>query len=1089
MNRAKRFWNDLSIRHKMTFGLVIAILAPMLALSLTTRRDQERANHILVAQEESILLEQVRTAAQESVAGRVLLIDQKFDTIEDELRDLQSFAAYLYANPQAFGRYPYPSHYERHPTLGFYWTPQDEGNSTLFVSSRTAITPQFLEEQVYLSEHLDPLLKAIYEHNDNVVSVYINTEQNLNRLYPWYNVEEVIDEELLPPDYDIHDPDFVFYWLATAEHNPEGDVVWTDVYLDPVGRGWMVSGVAPVYLPDGQLVGVVGVDVTIDQLITNVLEAHFQETNGYAFLLGPSGQVIAVPERGKTDLGWEDGEAPSDLNLLTGPQTAWRGIAAQMIEGETGQATIQLGAEEKYVFFAPVPATDWSLGLVIPAAEAATKVQSISTQLEDLRQQHGRNIILSIVLGAAIVLLLTQVTARRVLGPLSQATQTALAIADGRLNELLPVKGNDELGTLARAFNRMSQSLQDREEKLADQHRELEATNETLHQVNQRLLALQEASTWISGSLSLDDVLLRITESARIAFGGHVARVWIVNPDDNTLESTVVPDTFKLPPDRLARTFSPNADVTRLPIEPGRHLLTDVLLSRQPLFVADMEAADIPPAYAPEWRGSQKAMGARGIALVPLMAQGEAVGLMGIARSAKAEVTPEERNLLMAFASHAGIAIQNAHLFENLRRKVRELSGLNQIVAAVTSTLNLDQLLGVAAEQIVRLFGIGHCGVGLFNEDYTALHIVAEYPVRDALGTLMPTHQLPTVQGIVTRREPIVIDDVLTDERVAPVRDLFISLGIRSMLLVPLIAKDRILGSIGLDATDQPHTFTPDEVALAQTVAGQVAIAIENARLYEQERQMVEQLREVDRLKSEFMANMSHELRTPLNAIIGFSAMLLDDLGDMLSEEQQDDLEAINESGYHLLNLINDVLDLAKIEAGRMELSKETLDLREVVNNAMTTAQALIGQKPVTIVIQLPPNLPPLVADHTRLQQVILNLVSNAIKFTEKGTITLQATVQDGEIVISVSDTGIGIAAEDLPIIFEEFRQVDGSSHRRYGGTGLGLPITKKLVEMHGGRIWVESQVGVGSTFYVALPLHLEPEAEAEADRSNADPT
>jgi len=243
-----------------------------------------------------------------------------------------------------------------------------------------------------------------------------------------------------------------------------------------------------------------------------------------------------------------------------------------------------------------------------------------------------------------------------------------------------------------------------------------------------------------------------------------------------------------------------------------------------------------------------------------------------------------------------------------------------------------------------------------------------------------------------------------------------------------------------------------------------------------------EKLKEAERLKNEFVATISHEMRTPLNSIIGFTKIILNEIDGPLTEAQRTDLTAIYSSSQHLLNLVNDILDFAKIAAGKMELHKEMLDFREIVVGVMSTTLALVGDKDIELIEEVEENLPTVYADRMRIRQVILNLMSNAVKFTKEGSITLRAkriteeVELDGQrrsmpfILCSVTDTGIGIAEEDLPIVFAEFRQVDGSIARQAEGTGLGLPISKRLIEMHGGRLWVESKVGVGSTFYFTLP-------------------
>ncbi len=244
-------------------------------------------------------------------------------------------------------------------------------------------------------------------------------------------------------------------------------------------------------------------------------------------------------------------------------------------------------------------------------------------------------------------------------------------------------------------------------------------------------------------------------------------------------------------------------------------------------------------------------------------------------------------------------------------------------------------------------------------------------------------------------------------------------------------------------------------------------LALANRRLKESNRKILE----ANRLKSEFLANMSHELRTPLNSIIGFAKVILKGIDGPLTEMQRIDLTAIYTSGQHLLNLVNDILDLTKIEAGKMELNRENLDFQEIIAGVMSTAIVLVEGKDIELIEEVEKGLPQVYADRVRVRQIILNLVANAAKFTDKGSISLRASIRNGELLIGVADTGIGIAKKDLPVIFEEFRQLDSSTARRAEGTGLGLPISKRLVEMHGGRLWVQSKFGEGSTFYFTLPL------------------
>ncbi len=297
----------------------------------------------------------------------------------------------------------------------------------------------------------------------------------------------------------------------------------------------------------------------------------------------------------------------------------------------------------------------------------------------------------------------------------------------------------------------------------------------------------------------------------------------------------------------------------------------------------------------------------------------------------------------------------------------------------------------------------------------------------------------------------------------------------QSEAAIPLRIGKRIIGVIDLQSKEK-DAFTTADIAVLLTLADQVAIAIDNARSYELAQQAINEMRELDRLKSQFLANMSHELRTPLNSIIGFSRVIIKGIDGPVSDLQEQDLSAIYNSGQHLLRLINDILDLSKIDAGKMELAFDDVNIAELLESVVPTVSGLIKDKPIEIIQNIDPNIPIVRADAMRLRQVMINLLSNAAKFTDEGSITITAQIQakpnsQSEIVVRVTDTGAGIAPEDRNKLFQPFSQVDASPTRKTGGTGLGLSISRRLVELHGGIIDVTSEIGKGSTFYFTLPL------------------
>ncbi len=422
---------------------------------------------------------------------------------------------------------------------------------------------------------------------------------------------------------------------------------------------------------------------------------------------------------------------------------------------------------------------------------------------------------------------------------------------------------------------------------------------------------------------------------------------------------------------------------------------------------------------------------------------------------------------------------------EALRRQNEYLATAAEVSQLITSILDMQILFSRAVELVRARFNYYH--VGLFITDESGFNAIFREGTGSA-GQEMKARQhtlsvgSKSIIGTVTANaRTLVINNTALDSIYRPNPLLPET---RSEVGIPLKIGSRVIGALDIQA-NQVNAFEKEEIRILETLADQIAIAIDNARSYDLAQKAVAEMREVDRIKSQFLANMSHELRTPLNSIIGFSRVILKGIDGPVTPEQNQDLSAIYNSGQHLLGLINDILDLSKIEAGKMELTVEELNLADTIISVLSTAVGLIKDKPVKLVHDIAPDLPTVRGDPMRVRQVLINLISNASKFTEEGIITVSATLNTAsngrqEVLVSVTDTGPGISPEDQSKLFLAFSQVDSSPTRKTGGTGLGLSISHRLVEMHGGKIGVHSAVGKGSTFYFTLPLYRQPHPQDE---------
>ena len=593
---------------------------------------------------------------------------------------------------------------------------------------------------------------------------------------------------------------------------------------------------------------------------------------------------------------------------------------------------------------------------------------------------------------------------------------------------------------------------------------EMERLADELDEVREQLGATSEVLAVIGRSASdLEGVLETVVESARKLCGADAGQVFLVDGDRYQL-------AYGSGMTAEYREFIANNPVV---LDRGT-LAGRVGLDRRATQITDVLAD---PDYGRT--DAQRVAGFRTIMGVPMLLDGEVVGVLSVWRTHVDPFSGRAVEVLTTFAAQAALAVRTVDLVralgsrtDELRRKVDQLEALGAVGEAVSSSLNLTEVLNTIVTQAVLLSGTYGGSVYEFDED------AREFRVQTVCGTS------PAVLDAL-RRTRIGLDDTflgkaatlgrsleLTDIRDAPL-DPHLSVlaegGWRSLVAVPMLREGRIVGALVVRRHTPGHI--PQEICdLLETFASQSALALINAQLYRQLERQSAELEVASRHKSEFLASMSHELRTPLNAIIGFSEVLLERMFGELNERQDDYLRDIWSSGKHLLELLNDILDLSKIEAGQMVLNRSEFAVRESLEYCLSLVRERALKQRILLSLEVDPEVGLLDADRLRFRQVVLNLLSNAVKFTpDGGLVGVRASIRDQDLVVEVADTGPGVAAEDHQRIFDSFQQgarLPGQTE----GTGLGLTLSKRILELHGGRIWVESEAGKGSTFGFAMP-------------------
>jgi signal transduction histidine kinase len=825
----------------------------------------------------------------------------------------------------------------------------------------------------------------------------------------------------------------------------EKKTYFSAVYFRKESEPYMTIALAGM----GEDTGVVAAEANL-KFIWDVVSSMKIGEAGAAYVVDSAGRLIAHPDISlvlqKTDL--------SHLPQVSGAAAALANADAATIDALVGR---NLQGREVLSGYAAIAPLGWTVFVDLPLREA----------LAPLYQSVLRTVVL-LAVGVLISVVASLWLVRRMVAPVHVLQTGAAKIGAGALEHRIEVKTGDELEALAEEFNRMTGRLQ---ESYVGLERKVEERTRDLSEALEQQTATAEILRVISGSpTDLQPVLDAVAASAAQLCGATDAVIFRIK-DDRYWVAAAWGSMPKLRTDEM------------LPIR--RDFLGGrAILESRIVHIPDLHAVDDDFAGAKEY-GAR--LHYRAALAAPMLREGVPIGVIFLVRPEAGPFLEKQIGLLKTFADQAVIAIENVRLFKELEartsdlgRSVEQLKALSEVSQAVNSTLDLQEVLNTIVARAVQLSAADTGAVFEHDEGSATLELRATYGIKPELVDELMARTLRMGEGATGRaaatRAPVEIADIQAVDAYTGVRrEVLDRAGYRAVLAVPLLQGDRVLG--GLTVTRRtPGKFPPEVVDLLQTFATQSTLAIQNARLFREIEQKGRELEIASQHKSQFLANMSHELRTPLNAILGYTELVADGIYGDVPQKIREVVERVQKSGRHLLGLINDVLDISKIEAGQLKLSVVDYSFHDVVQSVTTAVESLAAEKKLALKVDLPGDLPVAAGDERRITQVLLNLVGNAIKFTDTGEVGITVRAADSKFLVAVRDTGPGIDAEHQQRIFEEFQQVDSSPTKTKGGTGLGLAIAKRIVEMHGGHIWVESTLGLGSTFFVQLPLRTAPQ-------------
>ena len=760
---------------------------------------------------------------------------------------------------------------------------------------------------------------------------------------------------------------------------------------------------------------------------------------GKAYVVDATGHLVADPDIGlvlrKTDMS----QLPQVKVALEKTVDDSRALVARDVAGE-----------EVLTAFGTIEPMGWRVFVEQPVSEVYATLDAAIL----------RTVIL-MVAGLLFSILAAVWFARSMVRPIRTLQEGAARIGAGDLDQRIEIKTGDELEALAEQFNQMTLQLR---ESYAGLERKVEDRTIELKLSLEQQTAISEILRVISSSpADVAPVLQAVAERASRICESPYADIVLVDAD--RLRDVAWVGEIGRPAQGESRPLNRFSVMGRSVID------------RKPVHIDDLQNAS--ETDFPSGRKYAMEFGHRTTLAVPLLREDKALGTILLRRMEVRPFTDKQITLLQTFADQAAIAIENVRLFNETKESLEQQTATSEILRVISSSpTDVQPVFEAIARSGLNLFEDANVWVVLRQGDSIQAAAISE---RDPERVAKWRAAFPTPLTRDYLNATAILDNAIVDvpdvdaisRPLKPGTANFAATGYKAVTITPMMRGEEAIGAIGV-ARLRPGPLRDKQIALLKTFADQAVIAIQNVRLFREIEDKSRQLEIANQHKSDFLANMSHELRTPLNAIIGFSEVLVEKMFGEVNDKQLDYLKDIHSSGRHLLSLINDILDLSKIEAGRMELDVAEFDLRSALENAITLVKERAQRHAIVLSLDVEPSLGMFRGDERKFKQILLNLLSNAVKFTpEGGKVAVAARPAANGVEFSVSDTGVGIAADDQQLVFEEFRQVGKDYTRKAEGTGLGLALTKRFVELHGGTIRLESAPGKGATFTFTIPLGL----------------